>query len=123
MDTNHQDQTGHTLPPLDQAMYQAILEALEAKPAPAIPADFAARIAALAQSQPPPRLARPTHYGQTAARACLIVLAIAILALTPATLTPGTLHLSPLVLVQALLITQLLALALWLGSRRFPGTA
>jgi len=119
MDTN--DQASHTMTPLDHA----ILQALETKPAPAIPAHFAARMAALANSQPAPRLAfpaRPSHYGQTAARACLVVLAIAILALTPATLTPGPLHLSPLLLTQSLLILQLLALALWLGSKKFPGT-
>jgi hypothetical protein len=59
----------------------AILRALEAKPAVAIAADFAARTAQFARAQSPVRRVasiRATHYGRTAGWISLVALAIAV---------------------------------------------
>jgi hypothetical protein len=103
---------------------QQILRALESKPVSTIPADFAARIAAQAAAIPMrarihPDPTRTPRYGLTAAWSSLIVLSIAIFLLSPASLT---LHApTPLLAVECVLLAQLLALALWLASPRFPG--
>ncbi|RXH56145.1 hypothetical protein [Granulicella sibirica] len=108
-----------------------VLEALESKPAPMIPADFAARMALRARALSPAAASSamlPTHqqhtphYGRNAAWASLIVLAALTLYLSPA-LASQTHGFSPLLLIQSILLLQLLALGLWLGSRLFPGNA
>jgi hypothetical protein len=112
------------LAPLDAdvSLDQQILHALESKPSPAIPADFAARIAAQTSTIPiatRPGPTRAPRYGLIAAWSSLIVLSIAIFLLSPASLT---LHApAPLLIIESVLILQLLALSLWLASPRFPG--
>ena len=106
----------------DVTVDQQILHALESKPNPAIPADFAARIAAKASTISTPTRAlstRAPRYGLIAAWSSLIVLSVAIFFLSPASLT---LHApAPLLIIECVLILQLLALSLWLASPRFPG--
>ena len=106
----------------DPALYPAMLEALECKPAVTIPADFATRMARMAQAQPVKRPRHRTHYGQAAAWVSLLVLAVVVVVLSPATMTSEPLNLTPIAAIEYLLIAQLLALALWLGTRSFPGT-
>jgi hypothetical protein len=106
----------------DPALYPAMLEALEVKPNPAIPGDFAARMARMAQAQPVKRMQPQTHYGQAAAWISLLVLAVVVAVLSPATTAANPLSPTPLVLLEYILIAQMLALALWLGTRSFPGT-
>jgi hypothetical protein len=105
----------------DPALYPAMLEALEARPVVTIPADFATRMARMAQAQPVKRPRPRTHYGQAAAWVSLLVLAVVVVVLSPA-MTSGPLSLTPIAAIEYLLIAQLLALALWLGTRSFPGT-
>ena len=108
-----------------------ILEALESRPAPAIPADFAARMALRTRDLSPASTSlamlpthqqRTPHYGRSAAWASLVVLAAVTLYLSPG-LASQTHGFSPLLLIQSILLLQLLALGLWLGSRLFPGNA
>lgn len=116
------DHTPLSHPALDPAMEAAMLEALEFKPHPAIPTDFAARMTLLAKSEPVRRPRARTHYGQTAAWLSLAVLTAVVVALAPATMSSATLNLTPLGVLEYLLLAQLIALALWLGTRTFPGT-
>jgi hypothetical protein len=116
---NHTDSTQQTI---DPALYPALLEALESKPHPSIPTDFAARMAQRARTEPVPRPRTRTHYGQTAAWLSLIVLTAVVVALAPTTISTGALTITPLAAVEYVLLAQLLALALWLGTRTFPGT-
>jgi len=105
----------------DPALYPAILEALESKPHPEVPIDFAARMALLTKTQPVSRPRAQTHYGQSAAWLCLMVLTAVVVALAPSTMSSG-LTITPLAILEYTLLAQLLALALWLGTRTFPGT-
>lgn len=116
--SSHNDRLAQT----DPALYPALLEALESKPHPTIPTDFAARMGRLALSQPAPRPVTPSHYGLTAAWLSLAVLTVVVVALAPSTMSSGTLSLTPMATLEYVLLAQLLALALWLGTRTFPGT-
>jgi hypothetical protein len=106
----------------DPALFPAMLAALEVKPDPPIPADFAARMARLAHAQPVRRPRIQTHYGRAAGWVSLLVLAVVIAVLSPVTMAADTMRLTPLAVVEYILIAQLLVLALWLGTRSFPGT-
>ncbi|HEX5285092.1 MAG TPA: hypothetical protein VFW30_13300 [Bryocella sp.] len=59
--------------------------ALEHKPAPQIPPDFAAKVAALARSQPPRRRRMVPQFGSAIALLSLPVAALALFALAPHT--------------------------------------
>jgi hypothetical protein len=91
---------------------QRIIRALETAPEPQIPADFAARIASQLPARRPASLT-PTHYGQNATLAGILVTlaALLILALKPTGhATSG--------LLESLLSAQFIALAVWLSVWR-----
>jgi len=91
---------------------QRIVRALETAPEPHIRADFAARIASQLPARRPTSLT-PTHYGQNATLAgILVTLAdLLVLALKP------TGH-ATLGLLESLLSVQFIALAVWLSVWR-----
>jgi hypothetical protein len=91
---------------------QRIVRALETAPEPHIRADFAARIASRLPARRPASLT-PTHYGQNATLAGILVTlaALLILALKP------TGH-ATLGLLESLLSAQFIALAVWLSVWR-----
>jgi hypothetical protein len=100
---------------MDQAtehLDQRIVRALEAAPRPQIPADFAARVAGQLPAGRPASLT-PTHYGQNATLAGMLVTlaALLILALKP------TGH-ATLGLLESLLSAQFIALAVWFSVWR-----
>ena len=100
----------------------AITRALEHSPEPgyspessgsAIPADFAARVAA---SLPKQRVARPViRAGRTVAIVAMVVLAIVLFALAPH-VTPS--FTSVMFYVELIVLAQLGAIAYWLAAKR-----
>jgi hypothetical protein len=91
---------------------QRIVRALETVPEPHIPADFAARVVSQLPARRPVSLT-PTHYGQNATLAGMLVTlaALLILALKP------TGH-ATFGLLESLLSAQFIALAVWLSVWR-----
>ena len=94
----------------------AITRALEHTPeslGPAIPADFAARVAA---SLPKQRVARPRiHAGRKAAIVAMVVLAIVLFALAPH-MTPS--FTSFTFYIELIILAQLGSIAYWLAAKR-----
>jgi hypothetical protein len=91
---------------------QRIVRALETAPQPQIPADFAARVASRLPVRRPVSLT-PTHYGQNATLAGMLVTLVALLVL--ALHSPG--H-AAFGLLESVLSAQFLALAVWFSVWR-----
>jgi len=90
-----------------------LIRALEARPEPQIPADFAARVASrVPEAKPVPLPA--THYGRNAMVISMIVLLAAILVFAPRTAGNSAVWLT----VEWTLCAQLVAIAVWFGTRR-----
>jgi hypothetical protein len=96
---------------------QRIVRVLETAPEAHIPADFAARIASQLPARRPVSLT-PTHYGQKATLAGMLVtlVALLILALHSNALRPAD-H-ATFLLLESLLSAQFIALAVWLSVWR-----
>jgi hypothetical protein len=67
----------------DERLDRALVRALERRPQPAIPADFAARVAAIVPRVKAPARVRTMHYGRTAMVAAMIALLVALTAMAP----------------------------------------
>jgi hypothetical protein len=91
---------------------QRIVRALETAPQLQIPADFAARVAGQLPARRPVSLT-PTHYGQNATLAGMLVTLVALLVL--ALHSPG--H-ATFGLLESVLSAQFLALAVWFSVWR-----
>jgi hypothetical protein len=91
---------------------QRIVRTLENAPEPQIPADFAARVASQLPGRRPVSLT-PTHYGQNATLAGMLLTLAALLVL--AMHSPG--H-TTFELLESLLSAQFIALAVWLSVWR-----
>jgi hypothetical protein len=101
---------------------QRIVRALETSPEPQIPADFAARVASQLPARRPVSLT-PTHYGQKAVLAGIVVTlaALLILALYSTALHSPAEHAAghaAFGLLESLLFAQFIALAVWFSLWR-----
>ena len=96
---------------------QRIVRALETTPEPQIPADFAARVASQLPARRPVALT-PTHYGQKAVLAGIVVTLAALLILAQhSTALRSTGH-ATFGLLESLLFAQFIALAVWFSLWR-----
>jgi len=91
---------------------QRIVHALETAPALQIPADFAARVASRLPARRPVSLT-PTHYGQNAMLAGIVVILAALVVLAMHSTGHATFG-----LLESLLFAQFIALAVWLSVWR-----
>jgi len=89
----------------------AMTRALEQVPEPAIPADFAARVAAKARTLPQPKPAVVTQYGRRTAFAAAVLLTVLLFVLAPHA-SPGSNSLG--FALEMLLFVELGGLAIWL---------
>jgi hypothetical protein len=96
-----------------EALDQRIVRALETGPEPQIPADFAARVASQLPARRPVSLT-PTHYGQKAMLAGIVVLLAALVALARHSTGHATFG-----LLESLLFAQFIALAVWFTVGRY----
>jgi hypothetical protein len=92
---------------------QRIVRALETAPEPHIRADFAARVASQLPARRPVSLT-PTHYGQNATLAGMLVTLAALLALALKPAGHATFG-----LLESLLFAQFIALAVWFTIWRY----
>lgn len=96
---------------------ERIVALLESQPdlATSIPADFAARVAAQVPSKRPVAITTTTHYGRLAMWVSLAVLFVALVAVA----ARGAEHSVVGTAVELTLYVQFLAIAVWLGIRRW----
>ena len=97
---------------VDQHLDQRIIRALETAPEPAIPADFAARVANQLPAQRPVSLT-PTHYGQNAMLLAIVATFAALLVLA----LPVRGH-AAFGLLESMLLAEFIALAVWFSIWR-----
>lgn len=107
---------------IERALDMKIVQALETRPEVAVPSGFAARVASRVPARGPAHgyaarrtiTLHPTHYGQWAMAASLVVLAVTLVALLVNGFGDTPIGLAVVWIVYA----QLLALAVWFGLRR-----
>ncbi|MBS1820642.1 MAG: hypothetical protein JST61_01495 [Acidobacteria bacterium] len=102
---------------MERVLDERIVREIERQPdlATSIPADFAARVAAQIPSKRPVAVVETTHYGRTAMWASLAALLVAFVVAA----VRGAGH-SPIgAAIEMTLYMQFLAIAVWLGVRRW----
>ncbi len=96
----------------DDALEQSIALVLEQAPPVAIPAGFAAKVAAHAAAQPQRKPARQARYGRTVVVIAASLLLVALFALAPFAASSPT---SAGFMAEMVVLAQLGGLAYWLG--------
>ena len=101
---------------MERALDERIVSSLESSPdlSASIPADFAARVAAKVPARQPVPVST-THYGRTVMWCCLAVLFVALVVVA----ANGSARTAIGTVVEWTLYAQFLAIAVWLGARRW----
>jgi hypothetical protein len=110
---NHDNLSQSAMECLDLDLDQRLVRALETVPEPEIPADFAARVASRLPARRPVSLT-PTHYGQNAMLAGIVVILAALIVLALHSTGHATFG-----LLESVLFAQFIALAIWFTVWRY----